>query len=404
MMEITNRIVYLLRRHISHELNIQEQTELQTWADRHPGFRRLLDEVSDEQSLRSALRAFDTVYGVDPAASIRRMKRRIAEAIPMDIDEPAAQPRIRRLQKWMPYAAAIMIAAASFTVYFLDRGQERTDAGPAAEEILPGGNRATLTLADGRTIDLSETRTGIVVAGGNITYSDGDTVLMTPSETLVLTTPKGGTYQITLSDGSRVWLNAGSTLKYPSNFDDHERTVHLEGEAYFSITQSRKGADAQNIPFKVLTAGQEVDVLGTGFNISAYPDQSETKTTLVTGRVRVAPATGHRSAVILHPGQQAITRGADTEVITVDTDIYTAWKHGFFYFDRLPTKDAIAQLARWYDLEVAYEGKLQDDNMFAYIERNKPLGAVLKSLEKSGLTFRVTRSGERNRLIVLGEQ
>src|SRR5690606_13352531 len=178
------------------------------------------------------------------------------------------------------------------------------------EDILPGGNRATLTLADGRTINLSEAQTGIVVGDG-ITYLDGTGVLdnsaSSVSTIMSLSTPKGGTYQITLPDGSKVWLNANSTLKYPSRFGGKERVVELEGEAYFDVSQqsTANSRQASFVPFLVKTNNQTVEVLGTEFNISAYADDPVTKTTLVEGSVKVS-AHAVNASTLLKPGEQGL--------------------------------------------------------------------------------------------------
>lgn len=404
-MEITKRIIYLLHTRVRQELSERETAELNAWAARHPAFQQLLDEVTDEKSLTSALRAFDQVYGGNRAVSIARMKGRIADGMKVVTEESTEPIRFRRLRKWLPYAAALLIAASAVTYFFLEErsNQELKIVDLKTEDIAPGGNRARLTLADGQTIDLSEQQNGIIVSDG-ITYLDGtvvDTLLRAKQSTkeatpLVLTTPKGGTYQLTLADGSNVWLNAASTLKYPSHFDHNARIVELEGEGYFEIAKDTER------PFKVRSKGQEVEVLGTEFNVSAYPDDDVTKTTLVEGKVRLlADATG--TNVMLLPGEQGSLVNDVIDVRKVETELFTAWKEGFFYFDRLPTRAALGQLARWYDLELIYEGELAKVNMFAYIERDKPLSAVLKSLEKSGLKFKITQSGEQKRLVVLGE-
>src|SRR5690606_1649068 len=144
----------------------------------------------------------------------------------------------------------------------------------------------------------------------DILYNDGGSLGVPPADTLVLTTPQGGTYGVTLSDGSKVWLNAGSTLTYPSRFNAEERIVSLEGEAYFEVRKSQHPAGG--IPFKVLTKGQTIEVLGTAFNVSAYATDPETITTLVEGAVDV---TNSESETInrITPGQQAITRGTKTD-------------------------------------------------------------------------------------------
>src|SRR5690606_28711202 len=202
------------------------------------------------------------------------------------------------------------------------------------DDVQPGTNRATLAFADGRSIDLSEAHQGIIV-GEEITYLDGSEVSEYGAihnrlaiNEQQLATPKGGTYTITLSDGTKVWLNAASILKYPARFSDRERVVTLEGEAFFDVTQQTQGTGhlKRKIPFKVITNGQTVEVLGTTFGISAYPNE-ETKTTLVEGAVRLRPGSGG-SAVALVPGEQGVLAGGSIAKHEVNVSTHTAWKDG----------------------------------------------------------------------------
>lgn len=396
-MEITKRIIYLLHSRVRQELDEQEVAELNTWAARHPVFQQLLDEVSDEKSLTSALRAFDRVYGGDSAASIARMEQRIAEGMQETSEMLSEPPRLRRLRKWLPYAAALFIAASAVTYFFLGErsNQEPEIVNLKTDDIAPGGNRAQLTLANGQTIDLSEEQGGIIISN-RITYLDGSDVVEerkrakeqgkdSPSGTekdklttnyYVLTTPKGGTYRLTLSDGSKVWLNAASTLKYPSQFSDNERIVELEGEGYFDIAKDAKR------PFKVRSKGQEIEVLGTGFNVSAYPDDPETKTTLVEGAIQVINLA---SKIVnrLSPGEQSMTQEATTTVRQVDPNHYTAWKDGRFYFDHTPFDEMIAQVARWYNIEVVYRKDIPKETFTGEMGRDLTLQAMLNLLNIS---------------------
>ncbi|GGG86874.1 iron dicitrate transporter FecR [Parapedobacter pyrenivorans] len=357
----------------------------------------------------------------NPDRAMRRMHRHIRRN--------TASTTIRRLRRWMPYAAAVLlVVTAASWLFFSDQFSQQMPAEKLvnAEDVAPGANRATLTLADGRTINLSSGHAGIVIADG-ITYLDGSAVLseslskgvgeeLTSSQThkLTLTTPKGGTYSITLPDGSQVWLNANSTLKYPSQFTGDVREVILEGEAFFAVshqssttgkgpTADRGGLPARRLPFKVQTAGQTVEVLGTQFNVSAYTDDPETKTTLIEGKVKISNLKSHASN-LLSPGQQATTRGAATQIRKVDTEPHTAWKEGLFYFDNIPSRKAIEQVARWYDLDVIYDGNTPETIVFGMIDRDKPLSAVLNALAKNGLKFEVTSSGERKELQVSGNR
>lgn len=364
----------------------------------------------------------DSFYHLPEVAgnqSDNETKERIFQQIVMQSQRQSASFKhgTKRLLKWLPYAAAIIVAIT--LIGLLVWNEERSPHQEiATTEIYPATNGATLSLADGRTIALDHTQGGITMGAGEITYDNNHSSIVkldnhkASIEKLVLSTPKGSTYAITLPDGSKVWLNTATTLTYPSRFDDMERVVYLEGEAYFSVNKKPgKSQGVREIPFKVVSNGQVVEVLGTEFNVSAYSDDHEIQTTLVEGRVRVSTSDDMRAAVsekaivaVLEPGEQAMNREGNIEIQSVDPNQYTAWKDGLFYFERSAPQVAIAQLARWYDLEVIYQGKIPQVNIFGVIDRNKSLGSVLKSLEKSGLRFKVVRTNGVNELIVLGEQ
>lgn len=308
-------------------------------------------------------------------------------------------------------AAVITIGAMAYVLVKSDEPAEQL-VSEYGGEVLPGGNRATLTLADGRIIELNAEREGIIVGDG-ITYVDGSDVLrqaikagkQKPEDDsniqyAALTTPKGGTYQVVLPDGSKVWLNAATSLTYPLSFTGTRRIVELEGEAYFEVREQRSatGGRSVNVPFVVKTRGQEVEVLGTQFNISAYADDEETKTTLVEGKVNVVIA---GAATALQPSEQATLRGGELEIKEVDTTPFVDWKNGLFSFNETGLRDAMSQLSRWYDLEVTYSEAVSETYFFGKIKRDKSLSKVLNILRKSGLNFRIENSGEQNRLIVL---
>lgn len=281
----------------------------------------------------------------------------------------------------MPYAAALLIITTIATYFFLEitSNREPRVVDLKTEDIVPGGNRATLRLADGRTIDLNEEQTGIQVGDG-ITYLDGSEVVAPNSHTeyAVLTTPKGGTYQITLSDGSKIWLNAASTLTYPVSFDDGERVVELEGEAYFEV------ASDEGRSFKVISKGQEVIVLGTEFNVSAYDEENEIKTTLVEGSVRLDI---DRASLRLGPGEQGIVDGNGLNKHHVNIEQYTSWKSGRFSFEGKTFDQVFRELARWYDIDIRYDGPIPNVEFYGGAFRNKNLGVVLRLLESARLSY-----------------
>jgi len=271
--------------------------------------------------------------------------------------------------------------------------------------VKPGGNSATLRLANGTLLELDKQASGIVM-GESITYENGKSIAAAaldkqgmaadPSKVVLeLATPLGGIYQVTLPDGTKVWLNAGSSLKYPMSFAKNERRVSLEGEAFFEVTKDSAR------PFKVLSKGQEIEVLGTAFNVNAYPDNTAIKTTLVNGKVKLSNDKRYSEAIYLLPGQQSTnTNNGKIQLANVDTAPFTAWKEGLFYFDETPLSDALQQIGRWYNVEVKYKGEVPQTHFYGRIKRSKPLRDVLDVLEEGGLRFELSKSDEKNILYV----
>ncbi|HWK56813.1 MAG TPA: FecR domain-containing protein [Parapedobacter sp.] len=352
----------IIHKYLRGEATDRERKLLENWY-----YQQGRDHPMQEDDLRFLLDS-DTIF-----EEVRRRAGLAAEG----------QPRRRRLWGWFPYAAALFILPLSITwIFYANRAVDETEVAllPPAD-VASGGNRATLTLADGRRINLSETQTGIVVGQGQILYEEGEQELVDLEGgevvPLELSVPRGGTYQITLADGTKVWLNAESTLKYPSRFDGNERVVELEGEAYFSVTKTESG----RWPFRVLVDGQSVEVLGTEFNVSAYPGESK-KTTLVEGAVTVTnPSSGLASPI--SPGEQAIVNGVVLDVVTVDVYKYTAWKDGLFYFKQTPFNELIREIARWYDVQVVYEGAVPKETFSGKMRRGLSLMTALNLLDVS---------------------
>jgi len=299
-----------------------------------------------------------------------------------------------RTKKWRLYLslAASAIVVFAFSFLFLPTLSVRdsdTLSRIPTDDVVPGGNRATLTLMDGQTVSLDERQAGIIVGEKKLIYTDGTDVLNTEQTGMMsLSTPRGGTYQLTLPDGTRVWLNAASTLKYPSRFDAKERVVELEGEAYFEVSHQLSAAGqrspAKKIPFRVVSKGQTVEVLGTQFNVSAYPDDIDVKTTLVEGTVRVTPIDRSATTATLSPGEQSILQHGNMTVKKVDTAIATDWKNGDFLFVDEELQRIMRRIARWYDIEVVYQGEIPNETFGGQISRHKNLSEILRILELSG--------------------
>jgi transmembrane sensor len=266
------------------------------------------------------------------------------------------------------------------------------------EDIPAGGNKAMLTLADGQTLDLS------TITNGNLSSQPGTTIDKTKGEISydhdvekgqkvafnILKTPLGGQYKVVLPDGSRAWLNAGSSLKYPTAFSGNQRNVEMTGEIYFEIEPNKK------MPFHVQVQDKYVDgkdmeitVLGTHFNICSYGDEPTMQTTLLEGSVKVEKGAVTR---ILSPGQQARVAGGEVKDIAVkevDTESVVAWKEGRFEFNG-NIKQIMRQISRWYDLDVYYEGNVGEKSFAGTISRKNNVSEVLKMLELTGgIQFRI---------------
>lgn len=402
----------LYERHLEGKLTAEEYTLLLLHFHRQ-GQETKLREPIEKTFATSPPESWESQDHVQE--TFRRVANKLRHTIIQDTSIRAKRVVRRRYMRLLPYAAAVVVALVA-GVLFWEPGSRNRSQQLDATEILPGGNRATLTLADGTIIDLSSEKTGIVVGDHNITYTDGANIVPSHSSAneetkvaeLVLSTPKGGTYQITLPDGSNVWLNANSTLKYPSRFSDASREVVLEGEAYFEIAHKelaslpRQIAGGALVPFIVKTPAQIVEVLGTKFNVSAYTDEPNTKTTLLKGKVKVLP-TDQGSATTLSPGQQATTHDTGITVSKVDVQQYIAWKDGFFYFDGMAPQSALSQLGRWYDIDIVYRGKTPNVRFFGMLDKHSKLNDVLLILKESGLGFDLVRSGNKHQLVVFGE-
>lgn len=283
--------------------------------------------------------------------------------------------------------AASILLCLSVGLYLALRSTEPQQLTLSAKnDVKPGRNKAILTLADGSVIDLDNAKTGEIAAqngiivrktaNGKLEYIVKDVANANQAiSTNLISTPRGGQYQVTLPDGTKVWLNAASNLKYPSSFAKNERKVELQGEAYFEVSKDK------NRPFRVATNQQTVEVLGTHFNINAYTDEALVKTTLLEGAVNVSNGT---NSLKLKPGQQALLNLADAKLRlnpNVDVDKEMAWKNDLFAFDNDDLKTIMRQISRWYDLDVVYQGKITDEKYVGEIPRNSNLSEVFKILE-----------------------
>jgi transmembrane sensor len=324
---------------------------------------------------------------------IRNIGLRLKSGIDLRISEPLN--KVYPLWRKFTIAVALLIAmSAGLYFYMVERGGTMIAIGrrPNEADIISGGNRAVLSLSDGTRILLDNAQNGLLArqqgikiskaASGILVYATG--VGARSAELLnSVSTPRGGQYRLRLSDGTQVWLNAGSILTYPVAFSGDSRQVKLSGEAYFEVTRDSKR------PFRVYTVHQKICVKGTHFNISAYNDDSETRTTLLEGSVVVTDLASIGTKV-LYPGQQALSlnNGKNNSLIitNIDTAEAVAWKNGYFQFQDESLQNVLKKIARWYDLDINYvENRIPQDIYFSgTVSKYYNAGQVLRKLELSG--------------------
>ncbi|HRO46717.1 FecR family protein [Agriterribacter sp.] len=298
-------------------------------------------------------------------------------------------PPAKRAYAFMKIAAAavlIIVSAFMAYTYFL-KEKDKIPAG-ISQDIAPGGNRATLILSDGRQLTLNEIQLGNITeedgtiikksADGQVAYFPGNNTKKHKGFNTIKT-PKGGQYQVVLPDGSKVWLNAASSLTYPASFDNMERRVQLAGEGYFEIAS--KVYNKKRIPFIVETGKQQIEVLGTRFNVNAYDDETGIKTTLIEGKVKVIT---ENETVILKPHQEFNLRSDGINTQQVEVEAAIDWKNGDFIFADEDIKSVMRKIARWYNVEVVYDNTISPENLSGQISRNRNLSEVLRMLELSG--------------------
>ncbi|WP_449437476.1 FecR family protein [Pedobacter steynii] len=298
--------------------------------------------------------------------------------------------RPRRRLLWSAVAAAAcLILAFSSVMYFYNNGTSDNNkaAQVVSQDIPAGGNKAYLTLANGKKISLTDVSSGTIAtqAGIQITkISNGQLVYTIANQKAIgqndyynrIETPRGGQYQLNLPDGTKVWLNSASSLKYLVNFSSKkERIVELTGEAYFEVAKDK------NHPFLVRSAGQEVKVLGTHFNVNAYDDENAVKTTLLEGSIKV------NNDVVLIPGEQSVFAGGKLNVKTVNAGDAIDWKNGEFVFNKDPLTDILRKVSRWYNVDVIYirdlGSGLDVPTFSGSVSRFENVSVILRMLEET---------------------
>lgn len=378
-MHIPEKIHELIDKFLDGTATVQERQQLAMWYEQVTGSPLVIEVEGSKEDIQN------------------RLRNRLAQSIGYkESIQEAPVFTIRRVA----VASIILCCMATLAYIWVKKPfasnsiQKEISASKTIEHIVPGGDKAVLELADGSTIFLDSAANGnlsvqggvrVIKVNGALQYKkDGDNNGMPLFNTI--RTPRGGIYKVVLDDGTTVWLNASSALRYPTSFTGNERNVELEGEAFFSVTKDKER------PFKVNVKNEnEVVVLGTEFNINAYTDENSINTTLIEGQVKTKSLQKKAGYTFLQPGQQSrqsiggniiVQEGADVQEIT-------AWKNGQFIFNRMPLAAIARQLSRWYDVDIIVADKIKTETFSAIVSRNKKIAEVLKIFSHSSIRYRM---------------
>lgn len=388
------RVVFLLQKHLAGTLTAQEKTELIALA----GIKQN-KEIATAQL--EGLLARETQFSDFNEKRFMPLIAGVLQADTITEEEIMADPGKNRALHFFGTKTGILLIALAFAVaiggYLYQFNPFATKARvnngkSGSAEITPGGSKAMLTLSDGSTIVLDSASTGILAQQGNVkvTKKENGELQYTasgekgsPVSFNTIRTPRGGEYTVVLSDGSRIKLNAFSSITYPTTFAAKDRNVTITGEAYFEIAKNLKS------PFKVKVYDMEAEALGSEFNINAYIDEPVIKTTAIKGSIKLSR---NDSMLSIRASQQGDfdKQGNFSLVKNADTNEVIAWKNGFFQFNNTSLSAVMHQIGRWYNVDIVYEkGAAKDREVFGEIRRNVNLTEIMKMLRKSGIDCRI---------------
>lgn len=384
-----SRLEYLFERYVNRKCSEEEEKELMALIKderNEPQIKLLIEKAMNETEAELEL----------PGQVSADILHRILNAQTADVVMIAKR---RSKIKVMLSAAAVIVILLLAGIFYEVQQQDisvknKTASIVSSEKnkaIVPGGNHARLVLADGTTIVLDSVQNGTIQhVGASVSKQNGMLVYNgkihskpgMPVTFNTLNTPRGGQYMVVLPDGSKVWLNASSSLRFPTAFVGKKREVELTGEAYFEVAKNKE------MPFYVNVKGMQVEVLGTHFNVNAYADDNSIKTSLLEGSVKIKKGS---ISGLLKPGQQGILENNknDLRIDRADMDEVVAWKNGLFQFDGANIKTIMLEISRWYNMEIVYEGSVAERSFVGKISRDAQLSDVLKILELSGVKFKL---------------
>lgn len=430
MQEKVTRITSLIEKFLEERISPEEEKELKDWLAEAEHNDSFFKQLTDKNELREKLRIYASV---DSEAIWKKTLQKIDDGAKL-IELYPEKKTVKMPFGKIAVAASIILLISAGTWYFFnqssfnqtaktDNTNSSTTAGNNGTKslIVPGGSKATLTLADGATIMLNAVQNGNLARQGHmqITKTDGRLIYNKKPDSdgsmsgtdlyNTVTTPRGGEYQITLPDGSKVWLNAASSLRFPIAFAGNERIVELTGEAYFEVNPqiqpgahkgTGKNGKITKTPFivKINTPSgnkNEVEVLGTHFNVMAYTEEGSIKTTLVEGKVKVTSGTNYQTIL---PGEQAKLKAGAISVKNVDPEDVIAWTNGFIPVGGPDIEYTMRQIARWYDVNIDYQGKKPVGSFEGKLPRATSIDNIIKLLKANNIKARLN---EKERTIIV---
>ena len=381
----------LLKRYLTDSLSEKELDELIVTLRKGKSgdlLRQAADEafVSREFTGLTDSESYDTIFN-NLMNSARERNSELSLRLESEDKKPA-----RRISLFYRIAVAAAVLVAVFFGSLWITKQRSEPVVQTVADLAPGGNRAMLTLGDGTTIVLDSAGNGLLaeqagtqvvkVEDGRIAYtSEGRKKTEMVYNTI--TTPRAGQYELILPDGSKVWLNSESSIRFPVSFTGSFRVVEITGEAYFEV------AENHDMPFRVKTEGITIEVLGTSFNVRAYADESSVNTTLVEGSVQIASPVSHTT---ITPGQMARAEGSGQISVENDADVdeIIAWKKGLFLFNSENIEQIMSHISRWYDVDVVFAGEVSNETFSGIVSRKSNVSEVLRIMEQAGIKFSIT--------------
>ncbi|MFC0517057.1 FecR family protein [Mucilaginibacter angelicae] len=390
MSELYARLDYLFNGYYNGTATQAELDEL---------FQIINSSATDAELASLIYQAWDNLDDNGPLFDRSKSEGMLNEILRTNTAQPVPVPAKRNSLPWRRLGVAasfLLLVGFGAYIYSNQKRQVVTKKTIAKtypkNDALPGSNKAVLTLANGKTITLDSAQNGLLAQqgatkvnktrNGQLVYVAGTNADAQAPVINTISTPRGGQYQLVLPDGSKVCLNSASSLSFPTRFTGKTREVTITGEAYFEVTKNAK------MPFRVKSDNTTVEVLGTHFNIMAYSDEAEMKTTLLEGSVKISNGT---ASGILKPGQQALLNKAGRLKVLSDVDVddEIAWKDGIFQFRDAGIDAIMRQAARWYDVEVAYEGKIPQREFTGRISRNVKASELMNMLGYAGVKFKI---------------